>query len=135
MRTFVEMMQLSKRWRTFACVWLAAAGCAGPPPPPALNSAELGRYGHRLHDRFYGAWQQPASVRLPSGKISVPVDVTIDNTGQVLGFRIVKPSGNARIDNSIAAVGETVKRVVPPPGIAPGKTFRLRIYFELDVVR
>lgn len=130
----MEIMQLSKRWKMFAYVWLVAAGCAGPPPRPALNPTELGRYSHALHDRFYEAWQQPVSVGLPSGKISVPVDVTIDNTGRVVGFRIVKPSGNARVDNSIAAVGETVTRVAPPPGIALGKTFKLRIYFELDVV-
>jgi TonB family protein len=135
MRTFGQIMQLSKHSRMFACVWLLAAGCAGPPPQPALNSAVTDRYGHTLHDRFYEAWQQPAAVRLPTGQISVPVDVTIDNTGRVVGFRIVKPSGNIRIDNSIAAVEKTVRQVAPPPGIAPGKIFRLRIYFELDVTR
>jgi TonB family protein len=93
----------------------------------------VGRYSHTLHDRFYEAWQQPASIGLPPGKISVPVDVTIDNTGRVLGFRIVKSSGNERIDSSIAAVGKIVTRVAPPPVTTSGKPFQLRIYFELDV--
>ncbi len=117
------------------CVWLFTAGCASPSPRPAINSVALGRYSHALHDRFYEAWQQPALVGLPPGKISVPVDVTIDSSGRTLDFRIVKSSGNARIDDSIVAVGKTVRQVAPPPGITTGKPFKLRIYFELDVVR
>lgn len=113
------------------CVILA--GCAGPSPQPAVKSAGVGRYGHELHDRFYEAWQQPAVVGALPMTISVPVDIAIDSSGRVLNFRIVRPSGNTRIDNSIAAVKEAVKQVPPPPGIAPGKTFKLRIYFELDV--
>ncbi len=112
---------------------LVLAGCAGPAPKPAVNSAALGRYGHTLHDRFYEAWQQPAVVGLQPEKISVPVDVEIDSEGRILDFRIVRSSGNASIDSSIAALKETVRQVAPPQGIAPGGIFRLRIYFELDV--
>jgi TonB family protein len=112
---------------------MLVASCAGPGPRPTVSSVAIGRYGHTLHDRFYEAWQQPASVALPPGKISVPVDVTIDSTGHVLNFRIVKSSGNERVDSSIAAVGKTVTRVIPPPSTTARKPFKLRIYFELDV--
>ncbi len=108
-------------------------GCAGPAPQPAVNSAAIGRYGHTLHDRFYEAWQQPVSVAIPPRTISVPVDVTIDSAGHVLKFRIVKSSGNERIDSSIAAVGKTVRNVSPPPATTSQKPFKLRIYFELDI--
>jgi TonB family protein len=118
---------------TLGLLCVLVASCAGPTSGPAVSSVAIGRYGHTLHDRFYEAWQQPASVALPPGKISVPVDVTIDSTGRVLNFRIVKSSGNERIDSSIAAVGKTVTRVAPPPDTTSRKPFKLRIYFELDV--
>jgi TonB family protein len=129
---FLSMTRFLFCW-SIGCVCLVVAGCAGPPPEPAVSPAVVGRYSHTLHDRFYEAWQHPASIGLPRGRISVPVDVTIDNTGRILRFRIVKSSGNERIDSSIAAVGKTVTRVAPPPGTTSGKPFQLRIYFELDI--
>ncbi len=86
-----------------------------------------------MHNRFYEAWLQPKTVGLPRGKISVPVDVEIDPRGQVADFKIVRSSGNAAVDQSIAAVGKRVRKVAPPPAAGAGKLFRLRIFFELDV--
>lgn len=114
------------------CVLVAS--CAGPARQPSVSSVATGRYGHTLHNRFYEAWQQPRAVGLPPGKISVPVDVTIDSGGRIVDFRIVKSSGNSRIDKSIAAVGKKVTQVASPPGAKAGKLFKLRIYFELDVL-
>ncbi len=112
-----------------------AFGCWGGASRPSVNSVAAGRYGHQLHDQFYEAWVQPPAVALPRGKVSVPVDVTIAGDGRVQDFRIAKGSGNDRIDKSIAAVGTKIKQVAPPPDTASGKTFKLRIYFELDVKR
>ena len=127
------MMHITIPLRVLGVFCVILAACAGPSPQPAANSAGTGRYGHELHDRFYEAWQQPAVVGLRPMTISVPVDIKIDSSGHVLGFRIVRPSGNPRIDGSITALEKTVRHVPPPPGTAPGKTFKLRIYFELDV--
>ena len=99
------------------------------------DSVAAGRYGHQMHDRFYEAWRQPPAVALPHGKISVPVDVKIASDGRVSDFRIVKPSGNDRIDKSIAAIGAKITQVPPPPDTPPQGHFKLRIYFELDVRR
>lgn len=107
-------------------------GCAGPAPRP-FNLTATGRYGHQLHDVFYEAWEQPRAVALPRGKIAVPVKVAIDQSGRVVNFRILKASGNAKIDNSIAAVGGKIRQVQPPPFIGRGKVFKVKILFELDV--
>lgn len=114
---------------------LLAIGCGGRASRPSRDPAAVGRYGHQLHDRFYEAWIQPPAVALSHGKISVPVDVTIAGDGRVLDFRIAKASGNERIDKSIEAMGTKVTQVAPPPETPSDKTFKVRIYFELDVKR
>jgi TonB family protein len=111
------------------------AGCGTGRMAHESDSAEAGRYGHIMHNRFYEAWAQPKIVAVKHGKISVPVDVQIDRSGRVISFKLVTPSGNPRIDDSIAVVGETVKQVTPPPLRRLQKQFALRIYFELDVKR
>ncbi len=97
------------------------------------STADLGAYSNRMHSRFYKAWVQPVSVTARRGKISVPVDVEIDPRGRVLSFNIKRSSGDSAVDASIAAVGDRIRKVAPPPGPAAGKPFRLRIFFELDV--
>ncbi len=110
-----------------ALILSACSGGAG------VRNSEAGRYSHRMHNRFYEAWVQPTTVGLPRGKISVPIDVEIDLHGTIASFKIVRPSGNAAVDQSIAAVGRRIQHVAPPPGASAGKLFRLRIFFELDV--
>ncbi len=119
------------------CVFglLLFAGCATGTRTGAGLSAEASRYGHILHDRFYEAWIQPKAVAVRGQKISVPVDVQIDRDGRVMNFRIAEPSGNERIDRSIAEVGRKITHVTPPPLAATQQRFDLRIYFELDVKR
>ena len=112
---------------------LLLTGCATGRVAHETDSRESGRYAHLMHNRFYEAWIQPKALALSPGKISVPVDVQIDRSGRVLRFKIVKPSGNQNINNSIAAVGKKVTQVTPPPLPSRQRRFDLRIYFELDV--
>lgn len=109
------------------------SGCAGGGAAHSTDSAEAGRYSHLMHNRFYEAWVQPKTVESAREKISVPADVRIDGNGRVVSFKIVKPSGNEKIDRSIAVVGEKVTQVTPPPLARSQQRFDLRIYFELDV--
>jgi TonB family protein len=114
------------------------AGCAGGSSSggggasPAL-SGQISLYSHQLHDRFYQAWNPPERVGVSLGKVSVPVDVRIDSQGHVLQFKIVRSSGNERIDRSIRDVGKRITQVAPPPLGGSNHYFNLRIYFELDV--
>ena len=116
----------------FASV-LLFAGCFGGGSKRSGAPAVDPRYSNMLHGRFYRAWEQPAVLDAPRGKISVPADVQIDSGGRVSAFKIVKPSGYPELDASIRAAGNQVREVDPPPSGAAN--FKLRIYFDLDVKR
>jgi TonB family protein len=97
------------------------------------SASEFGWYGDMLHDRFYSAWIQP-TTNVPSGaKISTLVNVRIEKDGHVSKFEIAKPSGNATVNESVAAVAKQVSQVDPPPtGLIKGDHYDVKINFELN---
>jgi len=105
------------------------AGSAGG----GSSASEFGWYGNMLHDRFYSAWIQP-TTKVPSGeKISTLVNVRIEKDGRVSKFEIAKPSGNATVNESVAAVSKQVSQVDPPPtGLIKGDHYDVKINFELN---
>ena len=104
------------------------AGSAG-----GSNESEFGWYGNMLHDRFYSAWIQP-TTNVPSGaKISTLVNVRIEKDGRVSKFEIAKPSENATVNESVAAVARQINQVDPPPtGLIKGDHYDVKINFELN---
>jgi len=97
------------------------------------SASEFGWYGHMLHDRFYSAWIQP-TTNVPSGsKISTLVNMRIEKDGRVSKFEIAKPSGNATVNESVAAVAKQISQVDPPPtGLIKGDHYDVKINFELN---
>ena len=97
------------------------------------SASEFGWYGNMLHDRFYSAWIQP-TTNVPSGaKISTLVNVRIEKDGRVSKFEISKPSGNATVNESVAAVAKQISHVDPPPtGLIKGEHYDVKINFELN---
>jgi TonB family protein len=97
------------------------------------SGSEFGWYGNMLHDRFYSAWIQP-TTNVPSGtKISTLVNVRIEKDGRVSKFEIAKPSKNATVNESVAALAKQVSQVDPPPtGLIKGDHYDVRINFELN---
>jgi len=97
------------------------------------SASEFGWYGDMLHDRFYSAWIQP-TTNVPSGaKISTLVNVRIEKDGRVSKFEIAKPSENATVNESVAAVAKQVNQVDPPPtGLIKGDHYDVKINFELN---
>ncbi|HET9419023.1 MAG TPA: TonB family protein [Chthoniobacterales bacterium] len=97
------------------------------------NQSQFGWYGSMLHDRFYSEWVQPTNVGTSGAKNSVLAKLRIENDGRVSNFEIVKPSGNAMVDESVAAVGKRVTQVDPlPPGLGDGEHYDVKINFELN---
>jgi TonB family protein len=96
-------------------------------------TSEFGWYGNMLHDRFYSAWIQP-TTNVPSGaKISTLVNVRIEKDGRVSKFEIAKPSANATVNESVAAVAKQISQVDPPPtGLTKGDHYDVKINFELN---
>lgn len=105
------------------------AGSAGG----GTSASEFGWYGNMLHDRFYSAWIQPTS-HVPTGaKISTLVRVRIEKDGRVSKFEIIKPSENAVVNESVAAVAKQVTEVdAPPTGLIKGDHYDVKINFELN---
>jgi TonB family protein len=105
------------------------AGSAGG----GSSGSEFGWYGNMLHDRFYSAWIQP-TTNVPSGaKISTLVNVRIEKDGRVSKFEIAKPSENATVNESVAAVAKQISQVDPPPtGLIKGDHYDVKINFELN---
>jgi TonB family protein len=105
------------------------AGSAGG----GSTASEFGWYGNMLHDRFYSAWIQP-TTNVPSGsKISTLVNVRIEKDGRVSKFEIAKPSANATVNESVAAVAKQISHVdSPPTGLIKGDHYDVRINFELN---
>ena len=99
----------------------------------ASSASEFGWYGNMLHDRFYSAWIQP-TTNVPSGaKISTLVNVRIEKDGRVSKFEIAKPSGNATVNESVAAIAKQISQVDPPPtGLIKGDHYDVKINFELN---
>ena len=97
------------------------------------SASEFGWYGNMLHDRFYSAWIQP-TTNVPSGaKISTLVTVRIEKDGRVSKFEIAKPSENATVNESVAAVAKQISQVDPPPtGLIKGDHYDVKINFELN---
>jgi TonB family protein len=97
------------------------------------SGSEFGWYGNMLHDRFYSAWIQPIA-NVPSGsKISTLVNVRIEKDGRISKFEIAKPSENATVNESVAAVAKQISQVDPPPtGLIEGDHYDVKINFELN---
>lgn len=123
------------------CAWplivvsaLLVTGCFGGGEKRSGAAVDR-RYSKMLSGRFYEAWEQPAALDAARGRISVPVDVQIDQRGRVSRFKIAQASGYAELDDSIRAAGKRVREVEPPPSGAANGPFTLRINFDLDVKR
>jgi TonB family protein len=95
--------------------------------------AQFGWYGSMLHDRFYSEWVQPTNVAGVGGKNSVLVKLRIEKDGRVSSFEIVRPSGNAELDESVKALANRVSHVEPlPEGLGKGDHYDVKINFELN---
>ncbi len=104
-------------------------GSAGGGSAPS----EFAWYGDMLHDRFYRAWIQPTTSVARGAKISTLVRVRIEKDGRVTKFEIIKPSGNAAVNESVRVVGKQVTQVDPPPaGLIKGDHYDVKINFELN---
>ncbi len=115
-----------------------AGGASGLPAVASAkaggsSASEFGWYGNMLHDRFYSAWIQPTTNVASGAKISTLVNVRIEKDGRVSKFEIAKPSENATVNESVAAVAKQISQVDPPPtGLFKGDHYDVKINFELN---
>jgi TonB family protein len=110
-----------------------SAGTGGGHAGGAGSESQFGWYGSMLHDRFYSEWVQPATLAATGAKNSVLAKLRIEKDGRVSNFEIIRPSGNADVDDSVAAVAKRITQVDPlPPGLGSGDHYDVKINFELN---
>jgi TonB family protein len=97
------------------------------------DAATATYYGNMLHDRFYRAWNQPQTVVSSGARLSAVARIRIEKDGRVSDFKIVKPSGNVLVDESVAAAGKKVTQVdALPSGMGSGGHYDVNISFALN---
>jgi TonB family protein len=97
------------------------------------SAGQFSWYGSMLHDRFYSEWVQPTTVANTEAKNSVLVKLRIEKDGRVSNFEVIRPSGNAELDDSVNALANRVSHVEPlPDGLGKGDHYDVKINFELN---
>ena len=97
------------------------------------GASEFSWYGKMLHDRFYSEWVQPKTSTPIGSTISTLVRIRIEKDGRISDFRIVRPSGNVVVDESVAAIGQKVTHVdAIPSGLGNGDNYEVNISFALN---
>jgi TonB family protein len=98
-----------------------------------FTSTNAGWYGNMLHDRFYREWAQPTTVVASGAKLSALARIRIEKDGRISDFKIVRPSGNVLVDESVTAVGKKVTRVdALPSGVGNDGHYDVNINFALN---
>ena len=97
------------------------------------DAATATYYGNMLHDRFYRAWSQPQTVVASGAKLSAIARIRVEKDGHVSSFKIVKPSGNVLVDESVQSAGGKVTQVdALPAGMGNGGHYDVNINFALN---
>lgn len=96
------------------------------------GTAEAGTYHDHIHDRFFSLWDQPTSIA-STAKFTTGLRIRIEADGRVSSFKIVRPSGNVIMDESVmAAAAKVLKIDSPPKGLLSGGAYEVTINFELE---
>ena len=89
-------------------------------------------YKAKVERALRDAWKRPPDVQ--DEKFVALVDVTIEPTGRLAGYRWISGSGNGRWDASVRDVLENTKNVgTPPPKDFP-PSFEVRFDVETEAV-
>jgi len=85
-----------------------------------------------IHDRFRSQWNQPTSVIENRSQFVTTVRIRIERDGRISQARILRPSGNPVMDQSVQEAITRVQRIQPlPDGLGQG-AYEININFELD---
>jgi protein TonB len=120
-------------------------GPAVAPAPAVLSGFEFGGgkevvsmasdpkslYKAKVERALREAWKRPGDIQ--DDKFVARVDVSIEPTGRLAGYRWISGSGNNRWDGSVREVLESTKNVGVPPKGFPA-SFEVRFDVETEAV-
>lgn len=102
---------------------VGGTGGGGTPLPYAW-------YYNQVKSAMYEAWQQPSSLIGAKGLVT-SVEIRVQRDGQVTAKKIVAPSGNTQMDESVLRALEAVSRLPELPAGLGGLYKDITIDFEL----
>jgi TonB family protein len=100
---------------------------------PGDSSASSTSYANAVKSIYDQAWTLPDSVA--NGDENVKVSVTIASDGTVISSRIITPSGDASVDNSVQRTLDRVTFIAPFPEGATDKSRTYTINFNPQLKR
>lgn len=83
-----------------------------------------------VRDKLYDAWVQPGGAVRPG--TSVEVEIRVLRDGTIASYRMLRPSGNTVMDESVRRALETVKRLPPLPSEWGGPHRDISVEFVLE---
>lgn len=105
----------------------------GLPASSASTSARddfPGWYFAMVRQTLYDAWLQPSGLSAASG-LTVHVLIRVERDGTISRRQLVKPSGNAAMDDSVMRAVESVRKLRPLPDQYRGPYRDITVEFEL----
>ncbi len=90
----------------------------------------LARYHRHIQRRFRERWVQPTSVFTQQARFVTTVAITIRRDGNVESVRLVKPSGDPAMDQSVMEAARSVRRIDPLPRTIRQDPYVVSIDFE-----
>jgi len=80
---------------------------------------------------MYEAWQQPSGLA-NAGNPTASVTIRVKRDGTISDWQMLRPSGNALMDDSVKRAVQAVKRLKPLPPQFIGPSQDITIQFELE---
>ncbi|MBI3986916.1 MAG: TonB C-terminal domain-containing protein [Lentisphaerae bacterium] len=102
---------------------LGAGGGMGDPSPYAY-------YIGLINARLKEAWRKPGSLSTSAGYVT-SVFIRIQRDGRLIEKKMIKPSGNTLMDESVMDAVESVKQADPLPANFRNPVMEITINFEL----
>jgi TonB family protein len=91
------------------------AGTKGGPGAPGGSTAMLTAYFKKVEAQFHREWEQPLTVVRSGKDVEAHVRLRAAADGTVESLKLVKPTGNLEVDQSIEQALQRVKKVEKPP--------------------
>lgn len=90
-------------------------GTKGGPGAPGGTNAVLLSYFKKVEAQFHRVWEQPLTAVRSGRDVEAHVKLRAAADGVVESLKLVKPTGNHEVDQSIVRALQQVTRVEPPP--------------------
>ena len=91
------------------------AGTKGGPGAAGGSTAVLLGYFKKIETQFHREWEQPLTVVRSGHDVEAHVRLRASADGTVESLKLVKPTGNLEVDQSIEQALQRVKKVEKPP--------------------